>query len=695
MAIPYDLPGYHYPLEDFEFQALRRGRLPLWDPTIYCGGPFIANVQAALFYPPNWVLFWMNRHRQVLSYQSLEDLVFLHVWLGFVFCYAWLERKRLHPLAALFGAGIFAFSGYMLLQLQHFGLVCGYAWLPLAFLSIDSAAASRRLRPLAGLAASSALVFLAGYPPFWVVFCALSVAYAAGTPAPLRTSLGALGALAFSTLLVMVQLLPLAEAARLRFPMNAYGAGIRDPGFYLSYFVPNFYNFSLRADPLTNFGKEYLYLGAPAFFGLICLVYIRKFRPLLPYLLVLTTALIFVTNPFNLILDVITRWDLLAQLFRSWYFLAGITAAVAPLAAHGLDAFLRRPASPARHTILFAAVPAAALAVWAVDLLRLWRPSSPGFAFGPRSFLEPVVMLALFAAAMFALRALRGAHRLSLACVLVLTAGVDYKAFGTGLRVNAYHPVEKRWEDGGIPYVDDAAYRAMRANPSCRVVLDRDAPLAGEMRHAGLTTPQGDDPSLTRAYQEWAAARGVFAPPWLIPIPPSREDALKALGVRYFITYEGAPLFASLAHNPRFRLVPPAQEYYKVFEYLGAQPGYGFDAPAASVSLTGWEPERRAFRLQSAAGGQFHLVEQNFPGWRASLDGAPVPVEPWQGVFQAVRIPQGAHTLVFEFHSTYLGWGAAVSLLSLALGLAALGVHAAKKNGGDVVRAAGLICGVD
>ncbi len=635
-------------------------------------------MQAALFYPPNWVLFWMNRHRHVFSYQSLEELVLLHVWLGFVLCYAWLERKRLHPLAALFGAGSFAFSGYMLLQLQHLGLVCGYAWLPLAFLSLDSTATSCRLRPLAGLAASSALIFLAGYPPFCVVFCVLTVAYAAGTLAPLRTSLGALGALAFSILLVMVQLLPLAEAARFRFPMNAYGAGIRDPAFYLSYFVPNFYNFSLRADPMTNFGKEYLYLGAPALFGLLCLAYIRKFRPLLPYLLVLLAALIFATNPFNLVLKVVTRSDLLAQLFRSWYFLAGITAAVAPVAAHGLDAFLRRPAAPSPRPLLLASVPAAALAVWAVHLVLLWRPSSSGFAFGPRSILEPTVMLALFAAAMFALRALRGPHRLSLAAVLVLAAGADYKAFGTSLRVNAYHPVEKRWEDGGIPYVDDAAYRAMRSNPSYRVVLDRDAPLAGEMRHAGLTTPQGDDPSLTRAYQAWAAARGIFAPPWLIPIPPSREDVLKSLGVRYFITYEGAPLYAALALSPRFRLVPPAQEYYKVFEYLDAQPDYGFDSPAASVSLTGWEPERRVFRLQSTGGGLFHLVEQDFPGWRASLDGAPVPIELWQGAFQAVRVPAGAHTLVFEFHSTYLGWGAAVSLLSLGLGLAALGFHAAK-----------------
>src|SRR6202030_1829788 len=49
--IPYDLQGFHYPLADYAFQALRHGRFPEWDPTIYCGLSFVGNVSAALFYP--------------------------------------------------------------------------------------------------------------------------------------------------------------------------------------------------------------------------------------------------------------------------------------------------------------------------------------------------------------------------------------------------------------------------------------------------------------------------------------------------------------------------------------------------------------------------------------------------------------------------------------------------------------------
>src|ERR1700745_1591007 len=67
--IPYDLEGFHYPLADYAFQAIRHGRFPEWDPSIYCGLSFVGNVQAALFYPLTWLLFAINFGRQTLSYQ--------------------------------------------------------------------------------------------------------------------------------------------------------------------------------------------------------------------------------------------------------------------------------------------------------------------------------------------------------------------------------------------------------------------------------------------------------------------------------------------------------------------------------------------------------------------------------------------------------------------------------------------------
>src|SRR6266851_4611209 len=65
--IPYDLQGFHYPLAEYAFQAIRHGRFPEWDPTLYCGLSFAGNIQAALFYPPTWLLFAANIGRPALT----------------------------------------------------------------------------------------------------------------------------------------------------------------------------------------------------------------------------------------------------------------------------------------------------------------------------------------------------------------------------------------------------------------------------------------------------------------------------------------------------------------------------------------------------------------------------------------------------------------------------------------------------
>ena len=57
MRIPYDLEGFHYPLADYAFRALKQGRFPQWDPTTYCGLSFADNAQTAIYYPPMWLMF--------------------------------------------------------------------------------------------------------------------------------------------------------------------------------------------------------------------------------------------------------------------------------------------------------------------------------------------------------------------------------------------------------------------------------------------------------------------------------------------------------------------------------------------------------------------------------------------------------------------------------------------------------------
>ena len=659
--IPYDLQGFHYPLADYAFQSLRHGRFPEWDPTIYCGLSFVGNVSAALFYPPTWLLFAMNFGRQTLSYQSLQDFDFLHVWLAFLLCYVWLSHKRLAKLASVLGAGVFAYSGYMLNQLQHLGLITGWAWIPLALWGIDQAVEQRHWRPLWKVAAASALCFLAGYPPLWVVFAISTVSYAAWK---WKAALGVIATLGASLLLAAIQLLPASQATTMKAFDARYGTGWRNPEAYVAYFVPNYFDFGLHHVPVGHWGGDYLYLGAPAFLGLLALAWRPWRREIIPALTMLAACFVMATNPFNLVWNTVRHSDLLVQICRDWYFLAGLTLAAAPLTAFGLDHLLRQKRRAVPRWIVLSII--SLLAVWSVRQMLVWFPLGSDFPTGWRSAVAPGISLVLFSFAIFILPAQRGTLRAVLVAALLLIVGVDYKVFGTGKWFDAAEG-DGRTNYSSLRGLDDIIFQQLREDDQYRIALDETGPHPLELRHYGLRSPQGFDPLVTTNYQRLMTATEHIQSPSEIDIDPANKAALSLLAVRYLLTSEGGPLYAHISNDPAFRLLQPATSFYKVFEFTKARPPYGWvsDGGYSDVRRTRWDPEAREFVVRSETGGRFELTEQFYPGWRATIDGSPVSIERWSEAFQAVQVPPGEHRLAFRFRSSGLRIGALVSLITI------------------------------
>jgi membrane protein YfhO len=673
--IPYDLSGFHYPLADYAFQALKQGRFPQWDPSIYCGISFAGNSQAALLYPPSWLMFAANWGRARLSFQSLEVLVVAHVWLAFLLCFVWLRGRKewhgrkLNDLACVLGAGVFAFGGYACLQLQHLGLIGGYTWFPLGFMGIDEAFDRRSWRPLWKLVVASALCFLAGYPPTWFVFAVCMATYAVARPWRFTVILGTALSLGVSLMLAMIQLLPAWESSAFMVREARYGAGIKDPMFFLSYLFPNFFNFGINVPIHENPGMEYLYLGAPAVLGIVLLFRLRNPRVIVPPLAVGVVSLILVTNPYDMVWNVIRHSSLIAEVCRSWYFLAGLTAAAAPLAAYGLDDFLNRDARPAPGWLFWLTL--ASAFAWSTWELRRYLAADAGVPWGWRSMFDPAITLAVVGLALFAYRAEKGTARVILAVALVLTVGVDYKVFGTRKRFNAgWGSGQPYFSDTVFPGFDPEAYREMRAHREYRVLLDPTGPFPLELRHAGLMTPQGFDPFFTAQYRELLQDAAVqFRTNWEFDIDPANENALKLFGIRYVVTSSESAIYPRLAASDRFHRVGSAEASYRVFEYQYALPPYGFvDVSGSdSVEASALTAERRLFVVDSGRGGRFALHEQFLPGWQASVDGEIVAIERWNRAFQAVEVPAGRHTVEFRYRSTGLEIGAWISLVSLLL----------------------------
>ena len=656
-----DIEVYHYPLQRYAFQALHEGRFPQWDPSMYCGITFAGNIQAALFYPPTWLLWATNWGRPYLPFKPLEYFAFAHVWLAFLWCYLWLRGRRLMWFASALGACVFALGGYLLWQLVHLGVATALPWMPLAFWGIDESVERRDWHPLWKTALASALWFLAGYPPSWAAFCVTLLVYALAGRAPWRAAAGVSVALAASMLLAMVQLLPTLEARSGMFTEPRYTGETRSA--IVPLFVANWVDLN-RTSALHYLSGMYLYWGLAALFAILWAVRRLHLRPYVQPAAVMVFCLFVILDPHALVYWTIVWIPSFESTAQSYNFYEGVAAMAALVTAIGISDFLENRSSRTAPRWLMPVV-LLAMAAWSMRQLRTWAHGGT-FASGGRAVAETAAALAVFALALWTLRAASGARRAWMAAAVLLFVLCDYKVYGTNRLFNTRDgDVDESYSSHGIRGVNDTAYQAMMAHRDYRVTSDG-APGAVEFRTWGLATPQGLDPFLPKRYRAMMTRWAHFQTSRVFQVDYTNGPMLQLLGVRYAITYHGGPSELVLAQSPAFRLVGADDSFYRVYEYQHARPPYGWDGNPGDARPTGWMPERRSFRVRSEHGGRFTLVEQFFPGWSASVDGRPVPVERWRETFQSIPVMPGDHSVVFEYHSRLLPWGAAISAAALA-----------------------------
>jgi Bacterial membrane protein YfhO len=154
-----DLVSFVYPMARFAAQSIHSGELPLWNPFLYAGAPFLADNQSGLFYPPNLLLSLLN---STPSYRAIEGLVLFHFWLAGVSLYAclrgWQPNNRIAILPAIFGGLAFMFSDLFITHIGNLNLNAAIAWLPLALLGLHRAIEAKGWQSQLGWALFGGLV---------------------------------------------------------------------------------------------------------------------------------------------------------------------------------------------------------------------------------------------------------------------------------------------------------------------------------------------------------------------------------------------------------------------------------------------------------------------------------------------------------------------------------------------------------
>jgi len=178
-----DLVSFLYPIYHFAARSLRRGIIPLWNPYLYGGAPFVADNQSGFFYPVNLLFFLLFPE---VTYSTMELLAVFHFFLAGAFMYVCLRslrpeqvrdsgpnpetrnpkpetRHRLSRPAALAGAVAFMFSDLFVTHFGNLNMIAVAAWLPLIFLCYHRAMTEERPGMAVAAGAFLGLATLAGH----------------------------------------------------------------------------------------------------------------------------------------------------------------------------------------------------------------------------------------------------------------------------------------------------------------------------------------------------------------------------------------------------------------------------------------------------------------------------------------------------------------------------------------------------
>ncbi len=705
-----DLTNMFYHWLSLAKSSIQRGQLPLWNPYLSSGLPFIANPQPALFYPPTWLALLLPVPK------AFSLIVVLHLWLAGAGMFAWLRSEGASKAGALLGGVVFAFSGYFFVRVQagHLGVVTTSAWLPFVLRAYRRALTRRswRLAILGGLPVG--LAILAGHTASFL-YVALALGLYTGFCAWEHWREGRLARTAAQPLilagvmltvgltLAAVQVLPMVELVAHSIRQAAdYGFAARfswPPGHLVSLLVPNFFGEPVH----TGYWGDGIYDEFIFYAGvlplLLALLALRLRHRLKPFLFTLGLgALLLAFGEYGALHRLFYRFVPLFQAARAparaGFLFTVATAALAGLLATALTSVSppsvppnggdererKRLLSPLKGSLILTVAGIGSTLVVAGFAAFAWgRESNPSAGRLYHLANQTAVFVLFFLLSATLLRAWRAAW-LPRATFLLLALGLvvlDLWTFG-GRTVEPVDVQESDYWRVVAQAVDDP--QAARVLPWGLNVVEQNGGMP-----FGLRSVFGYDPLTLQRYEEFITS-----------VPDPRARTYDLLNARYLVT-SAAQEFHDEPESPQLVL---EQTGVWVYERPGALPRAWVapqvavmdgaaalarihesdfdpravalvDAPLAcegaasgEVEIARYEGNRIEARV-SGGGGLLVFSEVYYPGWRAEVDGQPAQLVRADYVLRAVCVPAGEHRVVLMYDPPLLKIGLAVTGVTL------------------------------
>lgn len=696
-----------YPWRVYAAQSIREGTLPLWNPYVLCGVPFLGNSQSALFYPPNAI--FLAAPVGVAARWS----IWFHLGLSLVFMYILAKFYGTSRAGASVAAMAFTFCAAQLLRIPagHWGVSCAIPWLVLVLLCTEWVMRRPGLAALFVGALGVALQILSGMPQYVFI-----TALAAGLFALIRgvgpeldwRGRGArwgtvAGMFVLGAALGAIQLIPSIEAAlhgARSLPMrqdwlDVFSLG---PECLLTLAIPEFFG---GADGGPYWGRFLCwemnaYVGVVGFaFALYALIWLRK-RTRVVWLAVLALLMLLLALGKHVGLIYLVRALVpFGSSFRGTAkFLLPFSLAMALLAGLGLDALFRRGERLRRAFILVSVLAGvtgvlALLGAFGDGPLSAFRKyvASTGEILYPRemtpsgdALTDPVVSGGVFGlvllGAVLLLRFLFERSRTPearkvLVAVVVFVVAADILRFGL-----LFVGPEATFVAQGSAWPHDAVKRARGRGKQYRAISVGGAALNDGMIE-GVPTVTGIEPNPPARFHElFTRCRKMpvdIAPSiYRLPDPEDRErKAVRLMAAdvpdglpRAFVVHDkvvvrttSAAFKETLAVNPESSVV-----LEETSEPAGGD-GRLLKSPASIILDS---PNRVDVSADLSKPGWLVLLDNYFPGWEAEVDGKPAKILRANFAFRAVALPAGIHRVVFRYRPASFTVGLLITCLALS-----------------------------
>jgi hypothetical protein len=195
---------YTYPLRVMVGQALRQGRWPLANPLEATGSVLMADPQSAVMFPPTWLFAVLDGK---LAYGLGVFLAFSVAGGG---AYVYLRSLRLVRPAAVFGAVVFMFCGFMVGHRVHLPMIQTAGFFPWGLWGIER----MRRRGASGFFVLALVFFLALAAGHWAILSFMALAWGAYLLLRGRPLVRAVALTAGAALLAAAMAAPQIEATR-------------------------------------------------------------------------------------------------------------------------------------------------------------------------------------------------------------------------------------------------------------------------------------------------------------------------------------------------------------------------------------------------------------------------------------------------------------------------------------------------